>query len=218
MSFNIGLSYPAFKQTSFNKNITPKNAEASPAENQYKPIEEASNNYNNKNIMNMLDALAMQNGYIPGLNKDGQNFSRIAKMLQAGNKEDVKDMAEDAVPYLTAISKAASQPLGVRVDAIATLAKLVEEGKAPISCLIALLKDSNCKDMAERALANIGKEALPAVEQLLNGSDPELRQSAINILNDMKDAWTGYENDPKWGTECKELMPAVDELLEKVNK
>lgn len=158
--------------------------------------------------------MATQNG-MPANSTNNQNTQQIAGMLEAGNKEAVKDMGAQAVPSLMAIVKDTSQPMQVRIDAIATLAKLVDEGKAPASCLVQLLKDPNCKDMAERAMANVGKEIMPVVKQMLN--DPSMRESAINILNDMKDAWAGYENDPKWGQECQELLPEVDKLLNEIN-
>lgn len=177
----------------------------------------------NSIIFDQLNAMAVQNGYTGQLtstnnNSKPANTEKVAQMLQAGNKQEVKDeMGAQAVPALMAIVKDTSQPMQVRIDAVATLAKLVDEGKAPASCLVSLLKDPNSKDMAERAMANVGKEIMPVVKQMLNGSDPELKQSAINILNDMKDAWAGYENDPKWGQECRELLPEVDQLLQKVN-
>lgn len=179
-------------------------------------------------LLNSLAGIASQNGYgnigvgntqaTTSTNGDSMK-ENVASMLEAGNKQEVKDQyGAKAVPALLAIVKDTSQPEQVRIDAIATLAKLVDEGKAPASCLVQLLKDPNCKDMAERALANVGKEALPVVKQLLNSGDPQMKESAKNILNDMKDAWAGYENDPKWGQECQELLPEVDKLLEGVNK
>ncbi|MEW5818675.1 MAG: hypothetical protein AB1782_00665 [Cyanobacteriota bacterium] len=174
-------------------------------------------------LLNSLYAIANQNGYdmssVKGVsNNNAQNTSEVAEMLAAGKKQEVKDkMGAQAVPALMAIVKDTSQPMQVRVDAIATLAKLVDEGKAPASCLVQLLKDPNCKDMAERAMANVGKEIMPVVKQLLNSSDPALKESAKNILNDMKDAWAGYENDPKWGQECQELLPEVDKLLKDID-
>lgn len=175
-------------------------------------------------LLNSLMSIASQNGIngINGVNGTSQNSAvskdKVAEMLQAGNKQEVKDkMGAAAVPALMAIVKDTSQPMNVRVDAIATLAKLVDEGKAPASCLVQLLKDPNSKDMAERALANVGKEAMPVVKQLLKSGDPAMQQSAKNILNDMVDAWSGYENDPKWGAECKELLPEVNAMLNKIN-
>lgn len=173
-------------------------------------------------LFNSLQGIARNNGYQTSPinqtnNSQAANTEQIADMLEAGNKQEVKDqMGAKAVPALMSIVQDTSKPMNVRVDAIATLAKLVDEGKAPASCLVQLLKDPNCKDMAERALANVGKEAMPAVKQLLNSGDPQLKESAKNILNDMKDAWAGYENDPKWGQECQQLLPEVDELLNKV--
>ena len=146
-----------------------------------------------------------------------QNTEQVAQMLASGNKQQVKDeMGAAAVPALMQIVQDTSQPENVRVDAIATLAKLVDEGKAPASCLVQLLKNPNCKDMAERALANVGKEAMPVVKQLLKSGDPEMKESAKNILYDMQDAWAGYENDPKWGAECNELLPEVEQLLTQI--
>lgn len=175
-------------------------------------------------LMNSLYAIANQNGYNTNpINSTGanqaQNTEQVAEMLEAGNKQQVKDeMGAQAVPALLAIVKDTSQPEQVRIDAIATLAKLVDEGKAPASCLVQLLKDPNCKDMAERAMANVGKEIMPVVKQLLNSGDPQMQESAKNILHDMQDAWAGYENDPKWGQECQELLPEVEKLLAQVDK
>lgn len=175
-------------------------------------------------LLNSLNAIASNNGYQTNAisqtgNSQTANTEQIAEMLKSGNKQEVKDqMGAKAVPGLMSIVQDTSQPMNVRVDAIATLAKLVDEGKAPASCLVQLLKNPDCKDMAERALANVGKEAMPAVKQLLKSGDPQLKESAKNILNDMKDAWAGYENDPKWGQECQELMPEVDKLLNKIEK
>lgn len=171
-------------------------------------------------LLNSLYAIASQNGYEnPALtNKKPANTEQVAEMLKAGNKQEVKDeMGADAVPALVSIVKDTSQPMQVRIDAIATLAKLVDEGKAPASCLVNLLKDPNCKDMAERAMANVGEEIMPVVKQLLNSGDPQLKASATNILQDMVDAWTGYENDPKWGAEAQKVIPQAQALLNRTN-
>jgi uncharacterized protein (UPF0147 family) len=218
MASNVGFNVSNIGQSLFqglNKKIQDSESQTSQS---FSSLPSLYNNTDGDSLlMNSLNAMATQNG-MPVNNANAQTTQQITEMLAAGNKEEVKDMGAQAVPSLMAIVKDTSQPMNVRVDAIATLAKLVDEGKAPASCLVQLLKDPNSKDMAERALANVGKEAMPAVKQLLKSGDPEMQQSAKNILNDMKDAWAGYENDPKWGQECQELMPEVDKLLNEVGQ
>lgn len=218
-----GLYKPV--QVNSQKNLTPED-QIQNAINKY--VDDPYVKGGDQMLLNSLAGIASQNGYgnigvgntqTATGTQDASMKDQVAGMLEAGNKQEVKDkLGAKAVPALMSIVQDTSQPMQVRVDAIATLAKLVDEGKAPASCLVQLLKDPNSKDMAERALANVGKEAMPAVKQLLKSGDPAMKESAKNILNDMKDAWAGYENDPKWGQECQELLPEVDKLLEKVEK
>ncbi|NLA31648.1 MAG: HEAT repeat domain-containing protein, partial [Methanomicrobiales archaeon] len=97
---------------------------------------------------------------------------------------DVERFGEDALPVLT---EALSDPsIEMRANAVKAIAWIGGEG-AIIPLIRAIGDDATVIRMrAERALVDIGDEAIPALMEAIAGAPPEVREGLQRIIDEIR--------------------------------
>lgn len=126
---------------------------------------------------------AMLAAYSYSLAMSGEKKPEVpppAAASEAGATNAVEDAAEDAVSALARLLS--DEHASTRAKAAGALGALGADARQAVPDLIRLLGDKETSAAAARALAQIGKPAVPALKEALKSKSPLVRKAATRAL------------------------------------